>query len=206
MGEKKAIYIKRSGEVMVPVTARITWFPDGRIKPCFYWTPDGTQYKILSHGIGVSLALFRCHAEGLRFKVISQIIETPDPFSELLNSRYETELYLEDSRFFQKNIIDTGYAHPNKEYIQVTMDVFPNSEYEIISFCCKGSRYVVEKTLAVEPRGSYLAGGAGIWHKVDARLANMDDDGDPNPQKSICRRSALYLEFNKWFVSVATAT
>jgi len=62
---------------------------------------------------------------------------------------------------------------------------------------------MVEKTIAVEPRGSFHAGGAGLWHKVEARLVNADDDKDPDPNKSVRRLAALYLELNKWFVSIA---
>jgi len=35
---------------------------------------------------------------------------------------------------------------------------------------------MVERTIAVEPRGSFRAGGIGIWHKVDARLINSYND------------------------------
>ena len=81
------------------------------------------------------------------------------------------------------------------------LDVFPDCGYEIISFEVQGNRHIVEKTLKVEPAGSYNAGGIGIRHRVEARLVNSEGD-DLNPQKSIIRKRALFLEFNKWFVEV----
>jgi hypothetical protein len=61
---------------------------------------------------------------------------------------------------------------------------------------------MVEKTIAVESRGSYHAGGTGRWHKVEARQINDNDDEDPDPIKSIRRLAALYFEVNKWFVTI----
>jgi len=34
--EEPIIYIKQSGELKIPVTARIEWLPNGKIKPLFY--------------------------------------------------------------------------------------------------------------------------------------------------------------------------
>ena len=79
-------------------------------------------------------------------------------------------------------------------------DVFPDSGYELIYFIVRGTRYIVEKTIFVEPRGSFHAGGIGVWHKVEARQVNTDDDEDPDPGKSIRRMAAIYFEINKWFV------
>ena len=86
----------------------------------------------------------------------------------------------------------------------MTLDVFPNGEYELVYFKAHGARYMVERTVAVEPRGSFDAGGVGVWHKVEARQVNTDDDEDPDPLKSIFRKAALYFEINKWFVRVKT--
>ncbi len=68
-----------------------------------------------------------------------------------------------------------------------------------------GARYQVEKTEAVEYRGSFRAGGVGVWHKVKARLVNADDDEDPDPLHSVRREAALFLELDKWFMSVKSA-
>ena len=201
MDDKIVIYSKQSGEPRVPLTIRIDWFPDGTIKPLLFWTPDGACYKVISQYQGVSLAFLKERGEGLRFEVTGEVIESDD--EDLMYSRYETYLYLADSRFYQKNIIDERYGHAGKEYIPVTLDVFPDGDYELVYFWCRGARYMIEKTIAVEPRGSFRAGGAGLWHKVEARLVNADDDEDPDPNKSVRRLAALYLELNKWFVSIA---
>lgn len=202
MATKTLTYSKQSGEPLVPLTVRIDWLPDGSIKPRMYWTPDGTCHKVLSLYEGIPLAFLKEREEGVRFKVIGEVIETLDADDDLLSNRHETELYLAHNRFTQKNIIDERYGHAGKEYISVTMDIFPEGDYELIYFMCRGSRYKVEKTIMVEPRGSFHAGGAGLWHKVEARLVNANDDDDPDPNKSVRRLGALYLEFNKWFVCV----
>jgi len=204
MDDKIVIYSKQSGEPRVPLTIRIDWFPDGTIKPLLFWTPDGACYKVISQYQGVSLAFLKERGEGLRFEVTGEVIESDD--EDLMYSRYETYLYLADSRFYQKNIIDERYGHAGKEYIPVTLDVFPDGDYELVYFWCRGARYMIEKTIAVEPRGSFRAGGAGLWHKVEARLINADDDEDPDPNKSVRRLAALYLELDKWFVTIATNT
>jgi len=204
MDDKIVIYSKQSGEPRVPLTIRIDWFPDGTIKPLLFWTPDGACYKVISQYQGVSLAFLKERGEGLRFEVTGEVIESDD--EDLMYSRYETYLYLADSRFYQKNIIDERYGHAGKEYIPVTLDVFPDGDYELVYFWCRGARYMIEKTIAVEPRGSFRAGGAGLWHKVEARLINADDDEDPDPNKSVRRLAALYLELDKWFVTIAANT
>jgi hypothetical protein len=92
----------------------------------------------------------------------------------------------------------------SSDLVPVTLDVFPDAGYELVYFVARGTRYMVEKTVAVEPRGSFSAGGAGVWHKVEARQVNADDDEDPDPDKSAGRTAAVYFEINKWFVSVKT--
>lgn len=203
MADKAVVYGKRSGEPYVPLTIRIEWLPDGTIKPGMFWTPDGTCYEVISHSASVPIAYLKDRGEGLRFKVRGKIIETPEPYSELLHTQYELYLYLADKRFSEKNIIDNRYGHPEKEYIPVTMDVFPNGDYELIYFCVRGVRYKVEDTSVVEPRGSFQAGGVGICHKVEGRTVNPDNDDDPDPQQSFIRPGALYWELNKWFVLVS---
>lgn len=201
--DKIVIYSKQSGELRIPLTARIDWMPNGTIKPLMYWTPDGTCYRIISQSESVHLAFLKDSGEGLRFKVIAEIVDTPEPYSDLMHTQYETYLYFADKRFSERNIIDERYGHVGKEYIPVTMDVFPDGDYELIYFWVHGARYKVEDTSDVEPRGSFHAGGVGIWHKVEARLVNADDDEDPDPHNSVLRPAALYWELNKWFVSVA---
>lgn len=203
MEEQLIAYCKQSGEPRVPLTIRIDWLPDGTLVPKMHWTPDGTCYQVLSCAERVPLAFLKDRGEGLRFKVKSEMIATYDGDEELLHSQYETNLYLADNRFCQRNMVDERYAHAGKEYITVTMDVFPDGDYELVSFCVHGVRYRVEKTHKVEPRGSFSAGGIGLRHKVEARLVNADDDEDPDPLKSVRRPAALYLEMNKWFVSVS---
>ena len=84
----------------------------------------------------------------------------------------------------------------------MTLDVFPDGDYELVYFWARGARYMVEKTAAVDNRGSYKAGGVGVWHKVEARLINPDDDEDPDPLKSVRRMVAVYRELNKWFIRI----
>lgn len=200
--DKTVIYGKRSGEPAVPLTIRIKWLSDGTIKPLTYWTPDGTCFKIVSHSSGVPLAYLKDRGVGLRFKVRGEIIETPEPFSELLHTQYDIYLYLADRRFSEKNIVDDRYGHAEKEYIPVTIDVFPDGDYELVYFWVRGVRYKVEHTDIVEPRGSFQAGGIGICHKVEGRSVKADSDDDPDPQESYIRPGALYWELNKWFVLV----
>jgi hypothetical protein len=200
------IYCKQTGGPVIPLTVRIDWLPDGTVKPLMYWTPDGTCYKVLTHSSGVPLAFLKDGGEGLRYKLSSEIIETPEPEADfLLHTIHETYLYLADKRFSEKNIIDGRYGHAGKEYIPVTLDVFPDGDYELIYFWACGARYAVEKTCEVEQRGSFRAGGVGVWHKVTARLVGDDDDENPDPRVSVIRDAAVYLELNKWFVTVGSA-
>jgi len=199
------IYSKQSGEPRIPVTARIEWLPDGTIKPCMYWTPDGSCYQVKQVYEMTPLAVLKDRGEGIRFKIRAEMTETPEPCADHQFARLETYLYLADDRFCGRNIIDDRYGHEGKEFISVTLDAFPNSEYELVYFNVQGTRYLVEKTIAVEPRGSFNAGGAGVWHKVEARQVNIDDDENPDPQISVRRMAALYFEINKWFVAVNSA-
>lgn len=203
MTGKILIYSKQSVEPSIPLTVRIDWLPDGTIKPRMYWTPDGTCHKVVSLFEGVPIDFLKERGEGICFKVVGEITETPDSDDRLLSIQHETSLYLAHNRFTQKNVIDQRYGHSGKEYISVTLDIFPDGDYEIVYFVCRDARYKVEKTIMVEPRGSFYAGGVGLWHKVEARLVNADDDDDPDPHHSIQRLGSLYLEFNKWFVRVA---
>lgn len=202
MADRIVLYGKQSGEPSVPLTIRIEWLPNGTIKPLMYWTPDGACFRITTNCECTPLAFLKDRGEGLRFKVKSELIETPEPDDDLLHTRYETYLYLADKRFSERNIIDERYGHAGKEFIPVTLDVFPDGDYELVYFWAAGARYAVEKTIATEPRGSFHAGGTGIWHKVEVRLVNADDDDDPDPQKSVTRIAAIYWELNKWFVSI----
>ena len=200
MPDRTVIYSKQSGEPPDPVTVRIEWRPDGTIKPLAYWTPDGACYEVVFIYNMTPLAFLKDKGNGIRFKVRVELTETPDSDDDLLHAQHETYLYLADNWFCGKNFIDSRYGHAGKEYISVTLDVFPGMDYELIYFSVQGARYMVEKTLAVEPRGSFSAGGIGVWHKVEARLVNADDDEDPNPNKSVRRPAAVYFEVNKWFV------
>ena len=203
MGDKTTVYIKNSDGPPVPVTVRIVWRPDGKIEPLMYWTPDGSRCEIKPEYEMTPLAFLEDRGEGLRYKIRAEVVETPEPYPDRRFSQYETYLYIADNWFCGKNFIDGRYAHEGKEYIPVTLDVFPNREYEIVYFQVDGARYAVEKTVAIEPRGSFYAGGVGVWHKVKARLVNADNDEDPDPNKSVHRMAALYFEVNKWFIVTA---
>jgi hypothetical protein len=188
------IYGKQSGGAPVPLTVRVDWLPDGAIRPRLYWTPDGSRHEVTRVFESVPMAYLRDRGEGLRFRVRAKIAETPEPYSPMRNARFDSYLYLADNRFCGGNIVDGRYGHPAKEYIPVTLDVFPDGSYELVQFSVGGTQYCVEKTLNVEPRGAYQAGGVGVRHKVEARRANQEDIDK--------RHAALYLEVNKWFVSV----
>ena len=212
MEERTAVYSKQYGEPGVPVTVRIEWRPDGRVKPCMFWMTDGSCYVVRDVCEMTHLALLKDRGEGVRFKVRAESSETPETYDGVDADAYtrgsnqykrlELYLYLADNMFCGKDIVDARYGHMGKEYIHVTLDVFPNCEYELAYFIVQGARYKVEKLIKKEPRGSYHAGGAGIWHKVEARLVNADDDENPDPAKSVRRMAALYFEVNKWFVVV----
>ena len=205
MDGKTVIYTKLSDGSIIPVTARIEWFPDGTIKPLMYWTPDGSCYEVKHVYEMTPLAFLKDGGQGIRFKVRAGIIDTPEPYSNHYHFHREIYLYFADDMFCGKNFIDERYGHESKEFIPVTLDVFPDRGYEVIYFKAQGTRYMVEKTIAVEPRASFHAGGIGIWHKVEARQVNDNDDECPNPLKSVFRMAALYFEVNKWFVSVKTS-
>ena len=205
MKDKTTVYCKQTGEPSIPVTARIDWLPDGTIKPCLYWTPDGSCYKINHVYEMTPLAFLKDRGEGLRFKVRAVLKETPEPYPDSILAQHETYLYLNDNFFCGKNIIDERYDHDLKEFIPVTLDVFQDGEYELVYFEVHGTRYMVEKTIVVEPRGSFYAGGIGLLHKIKARQINSNEDEGFELLKSVCREAALYFEINKWFVAVNAA-
>jgi hypothetical protein len=198
-------YTKQNGESAVPVTVRIDWLPDGTIKPRFYWTPDGSCHEVLTGCKSTPLSLLRERGEGLRFEVTTEVIETPELDDNNEGSRYRTYLYLNDKRFCEKNILDRRYGHASKEFIPVTLDVFPDGDYELLYFEVQGERWQVEKTIEKEPRASFHAGGIGIWHKVEARLVNADYDACLDLLNPVRRTVAVYWELNKWFIAKKAA-
>jgi len=202
MPDKTLVYSKQSGELPVPVTVQIEWLPCGTIKPIMYWTPDDSCYMVKHIAESVHLAHLKDKDVGIRFKVRAEIIETLDTHSNHRNFQQETYLYFADNWFSGRNIIDSRYGHAGKEYISVALDVFPNADYELVYFIVKDERYMVEKTVCIEPRGSFNAGGIGVRHEVNAILINPCNDEDPEPHKSIRRKAAIYFEINKWFTSV----
>ena len=202
MADKAVVYSKQTDEPGVPVTVRIDWHPDGTIKPLMYWTTDGSCFEVKHVLETTHLAFLKDRGVGIRFKVKAEIVETPEYDDDILHAQYETYLYFADNWFCGKHFIDGRYGHAGKEFIPVTLDVFPDGGYELVYFISKGTRYAVERTIAVEPRGSFYAGGVGVWHKVKARLINTDNDEGPDPSKCVVRMAALYFEINKWFTPV----
>jgi hypothetical protein len=205
MAIKDIVYSKQTGEPPVPATVRVLWLPDSSIKPVMYWLPDDSCFDVKHVYECTQLAHLKDKGIGIRFKIRGELIESAEPLCDYLRSQHETYLYFTDNRFCGKNFIDNRYGHAGKEYIPVTLDIFPDGDYEIIYFWAKDKRYMVEKTLAIEPRGSFRAGGVGVRHKVDARLVNADDDECPDIHKTVRREAALYFEVNKWFVSLVMA-
>ena len=204
MTNKTLVYIKQDDNPPVPVTARIKWLPDGKIKPCLYWTPDGSCYEIKHIYQMTPMAFLKNKGEGVRFKIRAELIKTPEPYVDYRFLQQEAYLYLADIFFCGRNIIDQRYDHGGKEFVSVTLDVFPNGEYELIYFKVQELEYEVESTLAVEPRGSFQAGGIGLWHKVKARQISAGEDSI-DPHNCSVRISALYFEINKWWVRLKTA-
>ena len=200
MKEKIIVYIKQTGEPPTPVTVRIKWMPDGVIKPLLYWTPDGSCFQVKHIYESTALAFLKDRGEGLRFKIKGAVIKTPEPYSELLHTQHETYLYFTDKWFSGKNFIDGRYGHAGKTYITVILDIFPNGDYELIYFWFNSMLYEIEKTTAIEPRGSFEAGGVGIWHNVDIRLID-ENKIKPSLKKFFQNTAELYFEVNKWFVS-----
>jgi len=203
MAERILVYSKQPGEEPIPLTVRVEWLPDGTIKPVMYWAPDGSCYEIKHVYECTQIAHLKDRGVGIRFKVRAGATEIPESCYDYRHITYVTYLYFADSFFCGRNIVDSRYGHPGKEFIHVTLDVFPDCNYEIAYFRVKDQRYKVEHPHVAEPRGSYNAGGIGICHKVDARLVNEDDDEDPEPNNSIRRMAALFLEIDKWFVRCA---
>jgi len=202
MDGEPVVYSKQEGESPVPVTVRIEWHTDGTIRPQMYWMPDNSCYQVVHIYECTPLAFLKRKGEGLCYRVRAVLTETDEPYSELRFSQRETYLYFADNFFCGRNIIDHRYEHACKKYVPVVMDVFPYAGYELIYFWVQDSRYMVEKTLEVDARGSFNAGGVGIWHKVEVRLINADNDEDVDHIRSVRRQAALYFELNKWFVSV----
>jgi len=195
-------YIKQPYESPIPVTVQVKWLADGKIIPLMYWTPDNSRYEVKHVYESIKLAYLKERGVGIRYRVNAELMDIPD-YDRLLYAKHETYLYLCDNRYCEKGFIDDRYNSASKKYVPVVLDIFPDGGYELVYFWVDDNRYKVEKTIDIEPRGSFHAGGIGVWHKIDVRLVNDDNDNDPNPSKRCCRLAALFLELNKWFVAVA---
>ena len=206
MSDKTIVYGRQDEKLKIPLTVRIEWYPAGTIKPCMYWMPDESCHMISHVYECMPLAYLKERADGLRFKVKAEMTGTSEWLCVSEPVQSEAYLYLSDKRFCRKNIVDERYGHESKEFITVSLDVFPNGEYEIVYFWVSGVRYKVEKTLEVEPRASFYAGGAGVWHKVEAIQVNDDDAEELDFDAGIDNKriAGLYFEINKWFVRVRT--
>jgi hypothetical protein len=202
--EKEPIIYMEHDEQRVPLTLRIEWLPNGSINPLTYWTPDGECYDIKHIYEMIHNAHLKHRGVGIRFKIRSEPTEPTDPFTILRNKDLERYIYLADNWFCGKNIIDERYDHAGKEFIHVTLDVFPDGRYMLVYFVTQNQRYMVEKVISIEPRGSSNAGGVGMRHKVEARLINADNDDDPNPDECNMKIASLFFEINKWFRSIQT--
>ena len=138
MTEEAVIYGKQTGEQPDPLTIRIDWLSNGKIKPLMYWMPDGTCYEVMHVFEETPCAFLKEQGVGLRYKVRAKVIETPEPYPDPRFDQRVTYLYLADKRFCEKNIVDNRYGHAGKKYIPVTMDVFPNGEYAKILLVLRG--------------------------------------------------------------------
>jgi len=195
MTEKNTtVYGKQPEGRPIPLTARIDWMPDGAVIPLMYWTPEGGCYRVTRVSESTPIAFLKDRGEGLRFRVTGEMTENPEPCSDYQNTREQIYIYFADSFFSGKNFIDGRYGHPNKQFVHVRLDVFPDGGYELILFRLQDAAYIVEKTVSIEPHGSFSAGGAGLGHKVEAR---PEQDGDSPPRPVV-----IYFEVNKWFVEL----
>ena len=201
MIDKAIIYIKQTGEPYIPVTVRIEWLPDGKIKPLMYWTPDSSCYEIKRIYESTQCAFLKDCGEGIRIKITADM-QGLSKYDDLRFAQHDTYLYLADNRFCEKGFIDERYKHVNKKYVPIILDIFPDGDYELVYFWVDDNRYMVERTNDKEHRGSFFAGGIGIRHDVNVRLVNSDNDDDPDPLNSVCRPAALFWELNKWFIAV----
>ena len=203
---KIIIYEKQPECRPVPLTVNADWNVDGQIVPRYYWTPDGSRFKVLHINECVPVAFLEEKGEGLRFKMRARLEETVEEGTDLHHAQYETYLYFADNRYCEKTIVDARYDRAEKLYIPVNLDIFSDGNYELISFWFLNARYRVEQTLDISQRAAYRVGGRlGLRHKVEARLVNAHDDDDPDPDQSIRRMAALYFEINRWFLAVKTA-
>lgn len=199
------VYEKQPEKERVPLTVNADWLPDGEIVPRFYWTPDGTRSKVLQVYECVPIAYLKDKGTGLRYKVRAEVEELIETDDVLLNAQYDTHLFFKSNRYCEKTIVDARYDHPEKLYIPVNMDIFPDGTYELLSFWCRDNRFRIEKTLDISHRAAYRVGGVGLRHKVEVRMVNAKDDNDPDPEHSIRRVAALYFEINRWFIAVNSA-
>ena len=171
------VYIKNPGGPLVPVTVRVDWLPTGSIRPISYWTPDGSCYEVTRIFETIPLAFVKDRGEGLRIKVRAEIEGGAKQYADYHHvTLHETYLYFIDNFFCGKNIIDERYKHDEKAYIPVTLDIFPSGDYEIVFYEVHGRKYMVDKTVKKELRGSFHAGGIGIRHEVKSR--QIDSQGD----------------------------
>ena len=205
LANKAIIYIKQTGGPQIggpqiPVTVRVEWLADGKIKPLTCWTPDNSCYDFKYIYESTQLAFLKERGEGIRYKVRAESKYLSE-HDGLRHTWHDIYLYFADNRFCEKGFIDERYKHKGKKYVPVILDIFPDGDYELVYFWVGDNRYRVERTNNKEPRGSFHAGGIGIRHNVDVRLVNPDNDEDPDPNKSIRRPAALYWELNKWFIA-----
>ena len=197
--ENPVVYSKQPGASIIPLTVRIEWLPEGIIKPQMYWTPDGSCYGVRCLYESTPIAFLKDRGEGIRFKILAELTERSDAPAYV---RHDTYLYLADCRFSERGFIDERYRHSRKRYVPVTLDVFPDGDYELVCFWVGKNRYMVEKTLEVKSHGTFYAGGIGIRHKIDVRFINSYDDEDSEPMKSVRRTATIFWELDKWFVAV----
>ena len=195
------VYSRQQGKPKIPATVRINWLADGAIKPLMYWTPDNSCYEVKSILDVTPLAYLDEKGEGIRIRVASELLESLDLYPAYQGCQHEVYLYFADKFFSGKNFVDERYDHENKKYIPMVLDVFQNGEYELVHFKVNEAEYMVERTISVEPRISYRAGGAGICHKVEAKQISDEGNSNLSDDKSTYRLAAIFFEVNKWFVA-----
>ena len=61
------VYEKQPERRRVPLTVNADWLPDGKIVPCYFWTPDGVCLKVLHVYECVPIAYLRERGEGIQF-------------------------------------------------------------------------------------------------------------------------------------------
>ena len=196
------VYIKQSEGIATPITVRIHWLANGDWYPTLFWMPNGICYEVsLPILERAPLSCLKEKGVGTRITANVNMAEDSGESTNLCKGGQSVHIYFADSKFDAKCIVDAAYNHNKKLYISVEVDIFSEGSYELVGITVDSDKYLVSRTLSVEPRGSYGAGGVGICHKL--RVVKEGQQGDcPLPW----REANVYLEFDRWFIHIGSSS